>query len=145
MVRIAVGGTGSLEPSAVEIERPGPSYMVDTLEILQQRHPGDELFLIVGGDTVSELATWHNWRRLFELSRIVAVNRPGFSPDFDAGSFPGISGEILHQCAADMVEMEEVDISSTGIRQAVATGADISSWVPGGVGEYIREHGLYSS
>ena len=49
---------GFLEPCRVEIEREGPSYMVDTLEILGERHRGDELFLIVGGDTVGELPTW---------------------------------------------------------------------------------------
>lgn len=145
MVRIAVEGMDFLAPSAVEVERPGPSYMVDTLEILQERHPGDELLLIVGGDTVGELTTWYSWQRLFELSRIVAVNRPGFSPGFDAAGFPGISEEILRQCATDTVEMEEVDISSTRIRQAVAGGEDISSWVPGGVSEYIRTHGTYSA
>ena len=145
MVRIAVEGMDFLAPSAVEVERPGPSYMVDTLEIFQDRHPGDELFLIVGGDTVSELTTWYSWQRLFELSRIVAVNRPGFLPGFDAAGFPGISGEILEQCAADVVEMEEVDVSSTRIRQAVSGGGDISSWVPAGVGEYIRDQGFYSS
>lgn len=144
MVRIAVQGKEFLEPSAVEIERAGPSYMADTLEILGQSHPGDELFLVVGGDTVSELTTWYCWERLFALSRVVAVNRPGFNPDFDAAGFPGIGEEILQRCRADRVEMEEVDISSTRIRRAAAGGEDFSQWVPAAVGEYIISHALFS-
>ena len=145
MVRIAVEGRDFLDTSPVELERSGPSYMVDTLEILQRQYPEDELFLVVGGDTVGELSTWYSWRRLFELSRIVAVNRPGFSPDFDDPVFAQLSAEILRQCAADMVEMDEVDISSTRIRRAAARGEELASWVPPGVSDYIRDHGLYSS
>lgn len=145
MVRIAVEGRDFLEPSPVELDRSGPSYMVDTLELLQRQYPEDELFLVVGGDTVGELSTWYSWRRLFELSRIVAVNRPGFSPDFDDPLFAQLSAEILRQCAADMVEMDEVDISSTRIRRAAARGEELASWVPPGVSDYIRDHGLYSS
>lgn len=145
MVRLAVEEKELLEPSAVELDRPGPSYMVDTLEILQRQYPGDELFLVVGGDTVGELSTWYNWRILFDLSRIVAVNRPGFSPDFCDAGFASISEETRRRCVADMVEMDEVDISSTRIRRAVAGGEDISDWVPLPVGDYIRDQGLYSS
>jgi nicotinate-nucleotide adenylyltransferase len=144
MVRIAVEGRDLLEPSAIELERPGASYMVDTLELFERRYPEDELFLVVGGDTVGELATWYSWRRLFELSRIVAVNRPGFDPDFLDARFDDLSDEIRRRCVADMVEMDEIDISSTRIRQAAASGEDLSSWVPAGVGGYIHEHGLYS-
>lgn len=145
MVRIAVEGKDFLESSTVEIDRSGPSYMVDTLEILLENYPGAELFLIVGGDTVGELATWYCWQRLFALSRVAAVNRPGFEADFDADSFPGISEEVLQQCGADRVEMEEVDISSTRIREAAASGGDFSRWVPAAVGEYITSNGLFSS
>ena len=118
--------------------------MVDTLELFERRYPEDELFLVVGGDTVGELATWYSWRRLFELSRIVAGNRPGFDPDFLDARFDDLSDEIRRRCVADMVEMDEIDISSTRIRQAAASGEDLSSWVPAGVGGYIHEHGLYS-
>ena len=145
MARIAAEGIEFLEPCAVEVERPGPSYMVDTLEILGERHRGDELFLIVGGDTVGELSTWYCWQRLFALSRVVSVNRPGFNSGFEAESFPGISEEVLQQCRADRIEMEEVDISSTRIREFADAGGDYSSWVPPAVGDYIASHGLFSS
>ena len=145
MVRIAAEGIEFLEPCTVEIERAGPSYMVDTLEILGERHRDDELFLVVGGDTVGELPTWYCWKRLFALSRVVSVNRPGFNPGFEAGSFPGISEETLQQCRDDRIEMEEVDISSTRIREVAGVGEDFSSWVPPAVGDYIASHGLFSS
>ncbi|MEC7921901.1 MAG: nicotinate-nucleotide adenylyltransferase [Planctomycetota bacterium] len=145
MVRIAAEGIEFLEPCAVEIERSGPSYMVDTLEILQERHQGDELFLVVGGDTVGELPTWYCWQRLFALARVVSVNRPGFDPGFEAESFPGISEEALQQCRADRIEMEEVDISSTRVRELAAAGGDFSSWVPPAVVDYIAAHSLFSS
>ena len=145
MVRIAAEGIEFLEPCTVEIDRSGPSYMVDTLEILGEGHRGDELFLVVGGDTVGELPTWYCWQRLFALARVVAVNRPGFNPGFEAESFPGISEEVLQQCRADRIEMEEVDISSTRIRELAGTGGDYSSCVPPAVGDYIASHGLFSS
>ena len=119
--------------------------MVDTLEILRERHQGDELFLIVGGDTVGELPTWYRWQRLFDLSRVVSVNRPGFNPGYEAGSFPGISEETLQQCRADRIEMDEVDISSTRIRELAGAGGDLSGWVPPAVGDYIISEGLFSS
>lgn len=145
MVRIAAGEAEFLEPCTAELEREGPSYMVDTLEILRERHQGDELFLIVGGDTVGELPTWYRWQRLFDLSRVVSVNRPGFNPGYEAGSFPGISEETLQQCRADRIEMDEVDISSTRIRELAGAGGDLSGWVPPAVGDYIISEGLFSS
>ena len=145
MVRIAAAEAEFLEPCRVEIDREGPSYMVDTLELLRQRYPEDELFLIVGGDTVGELPTWYRWQLLFDLARIVSVNRPGFQPRYEAARFPGISEETLQQCMADRIEMEEVDISSTRIRELAEAGEDLSGWVLPAVGDYIVSQGLFSS
>ncbi len=141
MVRLAIGHKAYFKLSTMEIERPGPTYTVDTLAELQaQLGSGDELFFILGWDNLSELPRWKEPFRLITLCRLVAVPRPGCPrPDLGAleGLIPGLSQRVV------MMDKPEIDISASNIRDRVARGLSISHLVPEPVAGYIKEHRLY--
>ena len=141
MVRLAIEDRPGLEVSTIEVDRPGPTYTVDTLaELREELGSGVELYLVLGMDSVRELRRWRYPERLFDLCTVVAVSRPD-SPDVSSAeiedSFTAARGRIR------MVRGPMLDISATGIRLRVAEGRSISDSVPSSVERYIREHGLY--
>lgn len=133
MLRLALDRDGAFEISDIELRRAGPSYTVDTLEELRKQRPFDDLFLIIGADNVSEIETWHDPGRIFELVTVAAANRPNFTP----------SGKYMH--AIVYFSMPPTDISSTEIRERIVTGRPISDMLPPEIEEYIKENGLYSN
>ena len=141
MVRLAIAGCSCCELATVEIDRPGPSYAVDTIGELERRlGPGDELFFVLGWDSLAELPRWREPRRLVGLCRLVVIPRPGYPPpdlDLLEEAVPGLSQRVT------LLDEPEVDISASLVRGRVARGASISHLVPGPVERYIREHGLY--
>ncbi len=141
MVRLAIGRRRDLELSTIEAERPGPSYAVDTMEALQgSSGAGQELFFLLGGDALADIARWKDPGRLIRLCRLVAFARPGGRlPDLDAleSAVPGISQRVT------FVQVPQVNIRATDLRRRVAEGRSIRGLVPVAVERYIREHGLY--
>ncbi len=141
MIRLAIAQQPHFKVSTVDIERPGPSYTVETLAAL--RSPpgtGDELYFILGRDNLAQLPRWRQPSRLIEMCYLVAVPRPGYSlPDLKAleAAIPGLARRLI------LLDRPNIDMDSTGIRDRVARGQPISHLVPGPVEEYIREHGLY--
>ena len=143
MAQLAVQSRPVLEVSPVEVDRPGPTYTVDTLAQLRaELGSGVELHLILGMDSVRELRRWRYPERLFDLCTIVAVSRPD-SPDVSSSeiedSFPTARGR------ARTIRGPMLDISATDIRTRVAEGRSISDCVPPPVERYIHEHRLYLS
>ena len=141
MLRLAVQGRPGLEVSSMEIDRPGPTYTVDTLAELRRRPgPQAEIYFILGWDSLSQLLDWHEPHRLIELSRLVAVPRPG-SPRPDMKDLerkiPGISKNVIFLTGPN------IDISATVIRDKVARGEKIGDLVPATVAEYVKKHKLY--
>ncbi len=142
MVRLAIAGNPRFKLSTMEIERPGPTYTVDTIAQLQSRlGAGDEIFFILGRDNLSQLPQWHQPRRLLEMCRLVVVPRLDFlPPDLPAleKELPGISQRVI------LFDKPYIDINASEIRQRVADGLSISGFVPAPVERYIKEHGLYA-
>ena len=141
MVRLAIAGKPHHKLSTIEVERPGPTYTVDTIAELRRRFAtGDELFFIIGWDNLVELPRWHQPSRLISLCRLVAVPRVGY-PVPDPGSLdeavPGLSGRVI------MLDKPEIDVSASVIRERVKKGLSISNLVPEAVERYIKEHKLY--
>jgi nicotinate-nucleotide adenylyltransferase len=137
MCRLAVGGEPGLEVCALEIERGGPSYTVDTLRAIDESHPDSELTFIVGADMALTLPTWREPRALVGLARLAVAERQH-----------GARGDILKvlaQLGADVafLDMPAVDISSSLVRERVHDGEPIDGLVAPGVAAYIAEHGLY--
>lgn len=125
-------------PSRIELDRTGIIYSVDTLELLHAAYPGAQFFFIIGEDTLHELPTWHDPERLYTLCTFLVLRRPGVAADFDAG-WEEMTRRGAHLQA---IEMQPVDISSTAIRNGLATG-DYSPHLPGDVAAYIALTGLY--
>jgi nicotinate-nucleotide adenylyltransferase len=141
MARLAAAGLPWLEVSAMEIERPGPSYTVDTIAALGMQYgQGCEIFFILGWDSLTQLPGWHEPERLVGLCRLVAVPRPGQDrPDLAAlaRAIPGIAERVV------LLDKPCVDISASAIREAVGRGDPVDHLVPENVAGYIREHKLY--
>jgi nicotinate-nucleotide adenylyltransferase len=132
MVRRLVEGDPRFEVSAVETERGGLSFTVDTLTILSATWPDSELFWLVGADIVESFANWREPERIVELATVVVMERSG---EQDAS-------ERLPR-GMRRVTTRRFDISSTEIRQRVREGRSIRGFVPDAVAAYIATERLY--
>jgi nicotinate-nucleotide adenylyltransferase len=141
MVRRAIASSPRYRLSTSEIDRPGPSYAVETItELRRQYGTGADLYFILGWDSLSELPRWHQPARLIDMCHLVAIPRPGrAAPDLDSleAHVPGISQRVI------LMDRPMVDISATDIRQRVARGKSIADLVPETVAQYIKQNRLY--
>jgi nicotinate-nucleotide adenylyltransferase len=133
MVKLAIAGNEAFEASAMEIEREGPSYTVETLEALRAEMPGAQFWFVVGADALADMPHWHEANRIFELAAVCVAGRPG--EDEGGGTF---------RDRVTRLEMPEIEISSTDIRERVRAGKSVRYMVPDAVGRYIEEQGLYA-
>jgi nicotinate-nucleotide adenylyltransferase len=138
MCRLAVAGQTALGVSSVEIDRPGPSFTVDTLEQLAKDEPDNELVLIIGADQATSFGNWREPERIAELARIAVAARVDFDIDEALAEVERATG--LKPVSFDM---PRIDISSSLIRDRVHRGRVISHVVPLRVAEYVAEQGLY--
>ena len=161
MVELAISGVPGLEVDRREIDRPGPSYTVPTLESLRADDRDRPLALIVGADAFLGLPQWHRWRELFALAHIVVVARPGVAFDVErapARSFPSGSDATradpshLTAAPAGAIVVQPVtahDVSATAIRRELSRGAmglaAVRGLLPPPVLAYIERNQLYRS
>lgn len=143
MLRLAVAGIPDFSVSDIEIKRSGPSYTVDTLTQLRNSSNTDnELFFILGWDSLMQMPEWREPERLIELCSLIAIPRPGCSrPDMEKleTSIPGITRRTV------LLDKPLLDISASEIREKAARGEAIDHLVPVPVAEYIRKHGVYKT
>jgi nicotinate-nucleotide adenylyltransferase len=140
MTRLAIAGDPALELSALEMERPGPSYTIDSVAGLERAHPDATLFLIMAADSLEQIDGWREPDRLLERIEWVVGPRPGSAmPDRSAleDRFGAVASRI------HLLEGPSLDVSSSEIRRRVAAGHAIRYLVPRGVEELIVERGLY--
>ncbi|NLO73934.1 MAG: nicotinate-nucleotide adenylyltransferase [candidate division WS1 bacterium] len=125
--------------SRAEMDRPGPSYSLDTVRAFQRElGPDLRLYFIVGMDSVVELPTWHEPDRLLEEAQVVAADRPGSeSPDLEA-----ILG-AERRAKVQLIRMAPLGISGTDLRERVRAGRSLWYLTPEPVAAYIEKHGLY--
>jgi nicotinate-nucleotide adenylyltransferase len=141
MVELAIAGDERFEVSRVEIDREGPSYTSDTLRALRDASPEDELFLILGGDQASTLATWHEPEEVLALATVAVVERITWSRHAI-----GIKlGRLAGGRRIRYLEMPIIQISSSAIRRRAAEGKPIRYLVPDKVAAYIESNGLYGA
>ena len=140
MVQLACAGNQAFEASPIEVDRPGLSYTVDTLEELHAAGLG-ELHFILGADALADLHRWRAAPRLAQLARIVAMARPGHTPDLAAldRKLPGAGERIT------VIDGPRLEISSSDLRRRIAVGRPIRYMTPDAVVEYIAAHGLYQA
>jgi len=139
MARLAVAGHPAFEVSDVEAVRPGPHYSVETLEEVNRLRPEDDLFFLIGADSLVDLPTWREPDRIARLATIVVVNRPGVEevgarplPDFGPDSRP-----------LQFVTIPPIGVASHDLRGRLAEGRSVRYMVPRAVEAYIDAHGLY--
>jgi nicotinate-nucleotide adenylyltransferase len=141
MVRLAIADKPHLKLSTMEIERSGATYTVDTIAELQaQLGAENDLFFILGWDSLAELPQWKEPSRLITMCHLVVVPRPGYPrPDLKAleALIPGLSQRVI------LMDKPEMDISASEIRDRVARGLSISHLVPKLVESYIKRYKLY--
>ena len=132
MLRLAIEGNRRFSLDLREVEREGPSYSVDTLRELHSETPGDELFLLVGADAAGDLPQWHNAESLTDYASLIVLTRPGFE-------VPKL------EMISSAIDVPEINLSATHIRQVAATGGSLRYVVPTAVVNYIETNGLYGS
>ncbi|WP_354179615.1 nicotinate-nucleotide adenylyltransferase [Arthrobacter sp. UYP6] len=133
MTVIATASNPRFTVSRVDIDRPGPTYTIDTLRDLRASRPDAELFFITGADAMAQILSWKDIQELWSLAHFVGVTRPG---------------HVLENMGRDDVSLLEVPamaISSTDCRERVADGDPVWYLVPDGVVQYIAKHGLYEA
>lgn len=133
VVEAAVAELDGVEASRMEIDRGGPSYTADTVGELQRRHPGGELFLVVGSDVVAELATWVREDEVREAVTLAVVSRPGVAVRVPPAPW-----------RTEVVPMRPLDVSSSELRQRAAAGRPLDVLVPAAALRQIRRRGLYA-
>ncbi len=136
MTVIATASNPRFTVSRVDIDRPGPTYTVDTLRDLAALHPGDELFFITGADALADILAWRSAQELFDLAHFVGCTRPGY--EMDSSTLAGMPGDRV-----TLVEVPALAISSTDCRTRTQTGEPVWYLVPDGVVQYISKHRLY--
>ena len=138
MARLAIAGNPAFEVSDIEANRPGPHYSVETLAEIKAQRPDDELFFLIGADSLVDLPTWREPEGIARLASIVVVNRPGVDapadplPDFGPGALP-----------LQTVTIPPIGIASRDLRERLAAGRSVRYQIPRAVEAYIDAHGLY--
>lgn len=135
-----------------ELDRPGRSYMSDTLAQFRERFPDDARALVLGQDALNGLDRWHAWRDLPELAHLVVMTRPGETPNYGPELAEALEGretddprDLRRLPAGRMftVPVTPRDISSTAIRRCAGDGATLRALVPAAVAGYIERERLY--
>jgi nicotinate-nucleotide adenylyltransferase len=144
MLELAIASNPHFTISRVDLDRPGPSYTVDTLRLLRKQW-GDKtaFYFVIGRDGLEDLLSWYDPSGILEqLTHLVAVTRPGYSEseanyDWLEARLPGIKQRLL------IVDAPQFDISASDLRKRVAEGRPIKYQTPDSVESYIVQYGLY--
>lgn len=136
MARLAFADLPRVEIDLREVERPGPSYTIDTLRELHRRWPGATFFLLIGQDQARSLSSWREWRQVLELSTVCVASRPGQGGAGDPTDAPW-RDQLLE------LVMPPMDLSATTLRALCARGEPVDALVGEAVARYIALHHLY--
>ena len=143
LIKLAVGGHDAFIVSDLELQRGGVSYTVDTLTEIHDQHPDDELFILIGADSLHQLDTWREPARICELAIPLVVGRPGAKPVDPDSLSRFVDEDRLKAIKRYQIESQLIDISSTDIRRRVSEGRSIRYLTPRAVEKYIETQKLY--
>ena len=142
MLQLAVAGEPGIEVSDIELKREGPSYTYLTVETLRETYPDAKLYLIMGTDMFLSFHTWKNPERITAQATLAVMYRG------DKGEKAAIDARKAEMEAdgveVELVENDTIPISSTQLRRLLAFRC-ADAFLPAGVGDYIRENGLYDT
>jgi len=153
LASLAVADRPGDRVSDIELLRQGPSYTEDTLRSLHAQGWGAlQLFFILGADAFAEIATWHGYPSFLDLSHLIVIARPGATIDMAVARTPELRARMCIGEAPGggaprifLVEANTRDVSSTGIRERLATAQPIDDLVPAAVARHILTHHLYGA
>lgn len=139
MVEAAIADNPAFAVSRVDVDRPGPHYTIETLSLLHEQHPGANLLLLLGGDSLAQLLTWRDPAGIVRQARLAVMRRPGYEPDMRAleQAVPNLNERL------DWLDAPCLGLSSSDLRRRVREGLPIRYLVPPPVEAYIRQHNLY--
>lgn len=158
MLRLAVAKEPLLEIDERECNRPGPSYMVDTLVSLREElGPEVPVILALGVDSFLTLSEWYRWQEIIGLAHILVLNRPGWD-NMLQGMVPGLV-QLLNQrevhistplletpCGSVLrISLTQLNVSASQIRQSILNGRSVRYLLPDAVADFIQENGIYES
>lgn len=131
MLQLCMQNHPRFRVETIELERPGPSYTFETMKLLTDLHKESQFYFIIGADMIEYLPKWYKIDELLKLVTFVGVNRPNYSHETD---YP-----------MEFVDIPEVGISSSEIRQRLKSGKTVQYLLHDCVTEYIKEKKLYES
>jgi nicotinate-nucleotide adenylyltransferase len=139
MTRLAAADDARFSVSTVEVDREGPSYTYETLQMLADERADTELVFVMGADAALGFESWRRPERVVELARIAVARRSGVSDAEVATVFRNLGG-----ARATMLEMPQFGVSSSAVRERAAEGRPLRYLVPESVARFIEEKGIYS-
>ena len=133
MLELTLGDDPRFQASRIELDRDGLSFTVDTLEALQRETPGGSLFMLIGEDLASQIASWRDAARIADLAKIVVLVR----------ATPGTQSALESTLPMLRLATRRIELSSTEIRERVKAGRPIHGFVTDAVAAFINAAGLY--
>lgn len=133
MTAIAIANDPRFAISRYEIDKPGPSYTVNTMRYYKEETPDAELYFITGADSIQELDTWREPERIYEYGHLIGATRPGYTVEKVA--------EVAERVI--WMEIPALGISATDIRKRIQENLPVTNLLPTGVLEYIKSRSLY--
>ena len=140
MTRLAAADDSRFTVSTLEVEREGPSYTYETLEMLAEERGDAELVFVLGADAAVGLESWRKPERVAELARLAVARRDGVS-DADVSA---VMRSLGAEGRATMLEMPQFGVSSSIVRERAAAGRPLRYLVPESVERFIEEKGIYA-
>jgi nicotinate-nucleotide adenylyltransferase len=140
MLRLALNGNPHFAISRVDIDRAGPHYSLDTVQIVQAQYPEAELYFVMGSDSLRDLPLWHRPAELIRLCKLAVMRRPGAEvwPDMHEQILPGLAERVV------MIDSPLIEVSSTEIVRRLGEGCSVRYLLPDSVLAYIQQHNLYT-
>ena len=142
MTRLAIAGNQDFELDTTDAVRPPPHYTASLLPLIQTDFPSADLWLLIGGDSLSTFPSWHQPDQLLEHCRLAVLNRPGYDPDLPhlSRSVPALATKV------DWLTGPFIHLSSSWLRSQLADGIDKGTTylLPGAVKQYAMRHQLYT-
>jgi len=157
MLALASANAPRILVSTIELDAPSRPYTIETLGRLQTQYPGARLFFVMGSDSFRDVTMWREHERILSEYDVIVSMRPGSGGVDPAGHLAdrlkalvvdlrgavSPSAEDLSTKRIFLTDYVSVDVSSTGIREMVARGEDVSALIPPAVEGYVRKYGLY--
>jgi nicotinate-nucleotide adenylyltransferase len=140
MARLAAADDSRFTVSSLEVDREGPSYTYETLELLAEERSDTELVFVMGADAAVGLESWRRPERVVELARIAVARRQGISEAEVSAALRSLGASA----GATMLEMPQFGVSSSAVRERAAAGRPLRYLVPEPVARFIEEKGIYS-